>query len=188
VSEGFDTNPGLFAMVARLRGRVPLPALFPPQPWRAWEPGLNAQIEAMGLAAPVRAGLLLWNDALAESHAVSQGIEGATGAYWHGIMHRREGDLDNAGHWFRRTGAHPVCSEVQAAALSITEEAFAAGNRWAGERRADLEAAGVWDPFRFAAWCGATRGSAGPHPVLERIQLAEIEALLRHSAGPLGPG
>ena len=182
VSARFEPqDPELSAVVARLRGRLPLPALFPAQPWRPWDAALNPRIEGLAMPAAVRAGLLLWNDALAESHAVSQGIDGPTGAYWHGIMHRREGDLDNAGHWFRRTGAHPVFPAVQAAALGITAEAAAAGNRWAADRGADLTAAGRWDPFRFAEWCGATRGSAGPHPVLERIQIAEIEALLRYS-------
>ncbi len=167
-------------VAARLRARVPAPALFVPKPWAPWDPDLAARIAALEAPAPVRAGLLLWDDALGESHTLSQGLPGATGAYWHGIMHRREGDLENAGYWFRRVGAHPAFPAVHGAALRIAAAAEAQGNGWAGQRRADLEAAARWDPPRFADWCGATRGSTGPHPVLERIQVAEIEILLQY--------
>ena len=176
----------LAALVERLRGRAPLPALFPPRPFVPWDADIQRAL-TVDPAPPwpggpaLRAGLLLWNDALDASHSLSQGIQSPTGAYWHGIMHRREGDLDNAGYWFRRVDAHPVFEEVQAAAVRIAAEAEAGGNRWAGERRGDLQRAGRWDPFRFIDWCGATRGTAGPHPVLERIQVAEIELLLRHA-------
>ena len=175
----------LAAIVQRLRGRVPMPALFPTRPFVPWDVDIQRVLSVDPAPAwpggkALRAGLLLWNDALDASHTLSQGIESPTGSYWHGIMHRREGDLDNAGYWFRRVGTHPVFEEVQAAALRIAAEAEAGGNRWAGERRGDLQRAGRWDPFRFIDWCGATRGTAGPHPVLEQIQVAEIELLLRH--------
>jgi len=45
---------------------------------------------------------------LDRSHEVSQGIETPEAAYWHGIMHRREGDFWNAKYWFRKVGKHPV--------------------------------------------------------------------------------
>lgn len=54
------------------------------------------------------AGLWLRFDCLDESHAVSQALDTADGAFWHGIMHRREGDFGNAKYWFRRVGAHPA--------------------------------------------------------------------------------
>jgi hypothetical protein len=54
------------------------------------------------------AGLWLYVDALERSHQISQGLEDATGSFWHGIMHRREGDFSNAHYWFRRMGAHPA--------------------------------------------------------------------------------
>lgn len=49
----------------------------------------------------------------ARSHTVSQGIEGTTGSYWHGIMHRREGDFSNSHYWFNKVGGHPVIDEVE---------------------------------------------------------------------------
>ena len=102
-------EPDLAGVVARLRARSPLPALFPPKPWTPWNADIHRELTAdpppaWTVGASLRAGLLLWNDALDASHTLSQGIDNPTGAYWHGIMHRREGDLDNAGYWFRRVG------------------------------------------------------------------------------------
>lgn len=54
------------------------------------------------------AALWLYVDDLDRSHAVSQGIESATGSYWHGIMHRREGDFSNSRYWHRRAAGHPL--------------------------------------------------------------------------------
>lgn len=75
---------------------------------------LRALVEEVAAGQPdaVYAGLWLYIDELDRSHAISQGIDDATGAYWHGIMHRREGDFSNAKYWFRRVGAHPVIAEV----------------------------------------------------------------------------
>src|SRR5437879_1070257 len=56
----------------------------------------------------MEAGLWLYVDDLKRSHRVSQGIEGQTGALWHGIMHRREGDFSNCHHWMRRAAGHPL--------------------------------------------------------------------------------
>lgn len=54
------------------------------------------------------AGLWLYVDQLDRSHRISQGIHNATGSFWHGIMHRREGDFSNSHYWFRKVGDHPA--------------------------------------------------------------------------------
>ncbi len=59
------------------------------------------------------AGLWLLAGDLERSHALSQKIETIDGSYWHGIMHRREGDYFNAKYWMRRTAGHPVTDELQ---------------------------------------------------------------------------
>lgn len=61
---------------------------------------------------PLAAGLWLYVDELDRSHRISQGIDDATGAFWHGIMHRREGDFSNSHYWFNRVGAHPAMSAI----------------------------------------------------------------------------
>ncbi|HRI88038.1 MAG TPA: hypothetical protein PLJ47_16055 [Candidatus Hydrogenedentes bacterium] len=58
------------------------------------------------------AGLWLYVDELDMSHEISQGINGATGSFWHGIMHRREGDFGNSHYWFARVGKHPAMAKI----------------------------------------------------------------------------
>lgn len=58
------------------------------------------------------AGLWLYIDDLDRSHDVSQKISGSTGAFWHGIMHRREGDFSNSHYWFNRAGAHAAMNDI----------------------------------------------------------------------------
>jgi len=58
------------------------------------------------------AALWLYIDELDRSHSVSQSIDNPTGSYWHGIMHRREGDFGNSHYWFRKTGDHPAMAHI----------------------------------------------------------------------------
>jgi hypothetical protein len=60
------------------------------------------------------AGLWLLAGDLDRSHQVSQSLETMDGSYWHGIMHRREGDFWNAKYWFRRAAKHPVFEQLAA--------------------------------------------------------------------------
>ena len=58
------------------------------------------------------AGLWLLAGGLERSHVMSQNQSSDSGSYWHGIMHRREGDYGNALYWFRRAGQHPVMGQL----------------------------------------------------------------------------
>ena len=58
------------------------------------------------------AGLWLYVDDLQRSHVVSQRLDDPTGAYWHAIMHRREGDFWNSKYWLRQTQRHEACAEI----------------------------------------------------------------------------
>lgn len=60
----------------------------------------------------LQAGLWLYVDALDRSHTISQGMHDATGSFWHGIMHRREGDFSNSHYWFNRAGDHPAMKDI----------------------------------------------------------------------------
>jgi hypothetical protein len=51
--------------------------------------------------------LALWWDARGDwekAHEVAQEVAGADGAWVHAYLHRKEGDLGNAGYWYRRAG------------------------------------------------------------------------------------
>lgn len=98
------------------------------------------------------AGVWLLYDRLHESHTLSQSIDTREGSFWHGIMHRREGDFGNSKYWFRRVGEHPVFEQL-------------------------AEQFGDWDPYRFVDDCqAALRDGANLESCLERQQ-AEWEAL-----------
>jgi hypothetical protein len=130
-------------------------------------------------AMAVLAGLHLWNDAMGESHTISQGIETPTGSYWHGILHRREPDYPNAKYWFQRVGEHPVYAAVYQSALEILD---ADEGVWAGRTAEWLRGNGRWDAAAMVDWCqtAEVEEHAG-YGLLEEIQMREIEHLLHHS-------
>ena len=66
-------------------------------------------------APPPVAPLLraLWHDAHGdwdEAHRIAQDIEDKAGAWVHAYLHRKEGDLGNAGYWYSRAG-QPVATD-----------------------------------------------------------------------------
>lgn len=82
-------------------------------------------------------------DYLEESHKRSQQIDTDSGSYWHGIMHRREPDYQNAKYWFRRVGDHPIYAELHKGARELTREAEL------DDTIAALQTQKRWDPFLF---------------------------------------
>ncbi len=58
----------------------------------------------MGLSAPLSA---LWRDGKGDwegAHLDAQGDGGRDGSWVHAYLHRKEGDLGNAGYWYSRAG------------------------------------------------------------------------------------
>ena len=50
----------------------------------------------------------LWHEARGDwnrAHEITQDIDGRQAARLHAYLHRKEGDLSNAGYWYRRAGA-----------------------------------------------------------------------------------
>lgn len=89
-------------------------------------------------------------DFLDESHTISQSIATAEGSFWHGIMHRREGDFSNAKYWFRKVGEHPVFGSI----------------------------ADDWDPYEFIDACQSAVGAGGAaEDRCRRLQQREWEQL-----------
>lgn len=53
----------------------------------------------------------LWYDASGDwhqAHEIAQEVHGAAGAWVHAYLHRKEGDLSNAGYWYTRAGKEPA--------------------------------------------------------------------------------
>ena len=51
--------------------------------------------------------LALWYDARGDwdrAHSLAQDVDDKAGAWVHAYLHRKEGDLSNAGYWYRRAG------------------------------------------------------------------------------------
>jgi hypothetical protein len=49
----------------------------------------------------------LWHDARGDwdrAHQIAQSVDDAEGAWVHAYLHRKEGDLSNAGYWYSRAG------------------------------------------------------------------------------------
>jgi hypothetical protein len=64
-----------------------------------------------GLTAALRA---MWEDAKGRwdaAHTIAQDIDDQTGSWIHAYLHRKEGDLGNAGYWYRRAG-QPVAHDT----------------------------------------------------------------------------
>ena len=60
----------------------------------------------------VKAALYLQLGCLEECHKITQQVATPTGSYWHGIMHRHEGDISNSKYWYARVGRHPVLDAI----------------------------------------------------------------------------
>ena len=75
----------------------------------------------------IESALWLLAGDLDRSHTLSQQFDSREGSYWHGIMHRREGDFSNAKYWFRRVGDHPVLSRLR-------QEIETRRDGWSGDR------------------------------------------------------
>jgi hypothetical protein len=128
------------------------------------------------MAAAAIAGVWLLHDFLDESHRISQNIETPTGAFWHGVMHRREGDFSNSKYWFRRVGAHQVLDDLDEFVAQLAADAATAKLARA------LQVGGRYDPFAMVDACEAALRTGGPAADLcRRVQQVEWELLFDHS-------
>ena len=66
----------------------------------------------------------LWWDAKGDwtkAHESAQQDEGPAGSWVHAYLHRKEGDLSNAGYWYGRAGRAVCRSTLQEEWLRITQ-------------------------------------------------------------------
>ncbi len=183
-------TPAIAEAIEKLESGNPLPTLVPK---KAWSSELTDVLESSSLdklfegqslknttfGEAIKSGLLLWNDALDESHTISQGLMNQTGSYWHGIMHRREPDYPNAKYWFGRVGTHPIFPALRERTLEIFKEIPNPSDALTdiGKTIASQE---NWDAYQLINWCEAAEGDPDPDVTrfLQQVQVEEIKLLL----------
>ena len=72
---------------------------------------LSQEIAPDGLSPALHA---MWEDGRGNweaAHSIAQEIDDRTGSWIHAYLHRKEGDVSNAGYWYRRAG-QPVASDA----------------------------------------------------------------------------
>lgn len=117
---------------------------------------LNAPVTDASMAKCCLSGLWLLHNFLDRSHSISQDIDAREGSYWHGIMHRMEGDFGNSKYWFGRVGQHPVFETL------------------------NQQTPGGWNYRDFVDACEAAASSANPDPQVHQTAIAEWVALFEH--------
>jgi hypothetical protein len=108
-----------------------------------------------------RGALLYALDDLDGAHRFFQDAPGDLAGYWHGMLHRREPDFDNARYWFRRAGALPFFAELHGRAANHSP---------------DMAKQPSWDPYLFTGQCEQARhGETETLNELAALQRAEFE-------------
>lgn len=106
-----------------------------------------------------KGGLFYALDDLDSAHCFFQEDASPEGSYWHGMLHRREGDFGNALYWIRRAG------RIQGAGW---ESGF--------------------DSAAFVRACEKAAGAGSdPEPLL-KFQRMEWEAMMQHAWLNITPG
>ena len=114
----------------------------------------------------VRGALFCAADALDAAHKIFQDDPSDIGSYWHGIMHRREGDFDNARYWFRRAGRLPVFAKMHEAAAQVS---------------ATMARQPTWDAYLLTGMCEQAKfGDREAVPECVSLQRVEFDELLAY--------
>ena len=124
------------------------------------------EIADVKMFALVRGALLDAVDALDDAHRIFQDDPSDIGSYWHGVMHRREGDFDNARYWFRRAGRLTISDKMHAAAAPVS---------------ANMAKQTSWDAYLLTGLCEQAKfGDTDAVPECLRLQRVEFDELLAY--------
>ena len=128
------------------------------------------------MAEACHSGLWLGHNFLDASHTLSQSNYSTTGSFWHGIMHRREGEFSNAKHWFRKAGDHPVFVPLNSSVRELAEELGTC------PQSEFLRTQTTWDPMAFIDLCEQVSQGGEDHTLLcGRVARQEWELLMQYS-------
>jgi hypothetical protein len=142
----------------------------------------------LDLASTALAGMWLWFDFEPQTHALVQGHSEGTGALWHAILHRREGDFANAKYWVRQVGRHPAYPSIGARVAEMLRDMPA-------DKSLLRLAAAAWDPGAMVDFVAEVERSNDPirRRLAVEIQRCEWQTLFEwtvmHAAGvdTIGP-
>jgi hypothetical protein len=135
----------------------------------------HAKVVDRDMAQCCLAGLWLVHDFLDDSHTISQTVDASSGSFWHGVMHRREGDFSNAKYWFRRVGSHEVLDSLGPQVIALAD---AAAPKSIADR---IAPGGQFDPCAMVDACqSALRTGDDAEAFCRRVQQAEWEFLFAH--------
>ena len=153
------TEPSDYLRIIRLR-EAPDAAILGDRP--AADPALVPLL---------RAALFYFHNALPDSHEILNKASGDPAAYWHGMVHRREGDFENARYWMRRAGEQPTFAELHSRA---------------SDGSPNMRRQSGWDPFLFINLCEQFRfGADELRQEIVALQRAEVDVrfsyLWRHA-------
>ncbi|RMG67678.1 MAG: hypothetical protein D6715_04210 [Calditrichaeota bacterium] len=155
-----DAGRPVAAVEARLSA-LAAEDLFAPQP-----------VSDPAMARCCLAGLWLRFNFLDQSHRISQGIPTPSGSYWHGMLHRREGDYWNSKYWMRRVGTHPVFQPLTLEARQLCE------TLGSDPHSEYLRRQTRWDPFKFVDLVAScVSGTCQSVSLVQQIQAREWELL-----------
>jgi hypothetical protein len=140
---------------------------------------LSVPVKSPAYAAALLAALWLWHDGLDECHRIVQNPPDekstSTYAFWHAIMHRREGDFSNSKYWYARCTNHPVLQTLAAQAGAIVNPAPA-------DKSLLRITANGWNPNAFVDLAEAlsAKESDPRLPVAVQLQRLEWQVLWNH--------
>jgi hypothetical protein len=133
---------------------------------------LTIPVKSGAFASALLAGLWLWNDGLEECHRIVQNPPDekstSTYAFWHAIMHRREGDFSNSKYWYARCVNHSALQVLAAQAPAIV-------NPVPADKSLLRVIAGGWNPNAFVDLAEAVSENESDSCIKIAVQLQRLE-------------
>ena len=120
------------------------------------------------LALCALAGTWLWFDHEPRAHTLVQGHSDGTGALWHAILHRREGDFSNAKYWLRQVGTHPAYPAIAARVSGMLHDLPA-------DKSLLRLAASSWEPASFVDFVADVERSSDPSRRRLAVEIQQCE-------------
>jgi hypothetical protein len=117
----------------------------------------------------VLAAMWLYLDGLDESHRIVQDLVGPTGAFWHAIMHRLEGDFSNAKYWYTRCETHRCMKLLGTVATDVV------GKEAARDPAIQHIVAGEWNAHAFVDLVAKVHDKPDDPRFTAAVRLQQIE-------------